>query len=152
MQLGKTLYHQGDLSYFEAVNKETLKNAYQRFEEEGMILVTKARHSKTPPTLKLAPEWTPRRDPKTGAIVPKGRFWDFLEMISMSRREGKNRRDGVTVSTRVLKLADTIFAELFEASKVRKLADEGPKMEETEVQVTKKWQRNPIQTQRVSRL
>ena len=33
-QLGKTLYHQGDLSYFEAVNKETLKNAYQRFEEE----------------------------------------------------------------------------------------------------------------------
>jgi glycerol-3-phosphate O-acyltransferase len=33
--LGKTLYHQGDLSYYEAVNKEALRNAYARQEEEG---------------------------------------------------------------------------------------------------------------------
>jgi hypothetical protein len=34
-------------------------------------------------------------------------------MIAQSRREGKNRRDGATVSTRVLRLADTIGQKLF---------------------------------------
>ncbi|OAP57231.1 hypothetical protein AYL99_07969 [Fonsecaea erecta] len=38
---GRTLYHQGDLSYFEAVNKEALKNAYNRFQEEGIIDVAR---------------------------------------------------------------------------------------------------------------
>ena len=35
--LGKTLYHQGDLSYFEAVNKESLQKTYARVQEEGVI-------------------------------------------------------------------------------------------------------------------
>ena len=35
-------------------------------------------------------------------------MWDFTERIALSRREGKNRRDGATVSTRVLRLTDTI--------------------------------------------
>lgn len=87
-QLGKTLYHQGDLSYFEAVNKETLKNSYQRFEEEGIILVAKVKDSKAGPTLRLAPEWTPERDPHTGQVMPHGRLWDFTELIAQSRREG----------------------------------------------------------------
>jgi hypothetical protein len=113
-QLGKTLYHQGDLSYFEAVNKETLKNAYQRFEEEGILQVSKSRISKTPPKMRLAPDWVPRRDPLTGNILPEGRLWDFTELIAHSRREGKNRRDGATVSTRVLRLADDLGAKLFD--------------------------------------
>lgn len=111
--LGKTLYHQGDLSYFEAVNKETLKNAYQRFEEEGIILVAKSRAAKTQAKMKLAPEWTPHRDAKTGKIAVEGRLWDYIEKIAQSRREGKNRRDGATVSTRVLTLADTLGQSLF---------------------------------------
>ncbi|KAJ5656500.1 hypothetical protein N7507_008450 [Penicillium longicatenatum] len=112
--LGKTLYHQGDLSYFEAVNKETLKNSYQRFEEEGIILVAKFKDSKAGPTLRLAPEWTPERDPHTGQVLPCGRLWDFTELIAQSRREGKNRRDGATVSSRVLKMSDLVGRQLFQ--------------------------------------
>ncbi|MCJ1381108.1 hypothetical protein MMC17_004217 [Xylographa soralifera] len=85
---GKTLYHQGDLSYFEAVNKETLKNAYQRFEEEGIILVSRSRDSKVPATIKLSPQWTPSRN-ELGAIKAEGRLWDFTESIALSRREGQ---------------------------------------------------------------
>jgi len=112
--LGKTLYHQGDLSYFEAVNKETLKNAYQRFEEEGIIYTARSKDSRMPPRLRLASEWMPSRDPKTGALLGAGKLWDFTEKIASSRREGKNRRDGATVSTRVLRLVDTLVAQLFE--------------------------------------
>jgi 1-acyl-sn-glycerol-3-phosphate acyltransferase len=112
--LGKTLYHQGDLSYFEAVNKETLKNSYQRFEEEGMIQVVKSKDPKVPPRMRLAPEWKPARDGETGHIIASGRLWEFTEKIASSRREGKNRRDGATVRTRVVTLADAVGGKLFE--------------------------------------
>ncbi|KAH8809041.1 acyltransferase [Xylogone sp. PMI_703] len=111
--LGKTLYHQGDLSYFEAVNKETLKNAFSRFAQEGILLLGKSRDPKVQPKARLAPEWTPHRNPETGNIVAEGRLWDFTEKIALSRREGKNRRDGATVSTRVLRLTDVLGKELF---------------------------------------
>lgn len=110
--LGKTLYHQGDLSYFEAVNKETLKNTYTRFQEEGMVLVTKSK-DKTPATIRLADEWTPQRG-SNGGIIAEGPLWRFAERISASRREGKNRRDGATVQTRVLALADLVGEKLWE--------------------------------------
>lgn len=112
--LGKTLYHQGDLSYFEAVNKETLKNSYQRFEEEGILYVVKSKDPKVAPRLRVASEWIPSRDPTTGALQARGRLWDFTEKIASSRREGKNRRDGATVSTRVLGLTDKLGRHLFE--------------------------------------
>ena len=117
--LGKTLYHQGDLSYFEAVNKETLKNAFQLFEDEGIINLHKSRDKRIPTTIKLAAGWTPKRDPATGSIIPEGRLWSFIETIASSRREGKNRRDGATVSTRVLVLADKIGRQLFESATVK---------------------------------
>lgn len=53
------------------------------------------------------------RDATTGGIKPEGRLWDFIENIASSRREGKNRRDGATVSTRVLGLTDVIAGKLF---------------------------------------
>lgn len=112
--LGKTLYHQGDLSYFEAVNKEALKNAYSRFAEEGIILVATNKDSKAGPTMRLSPEWTPERDERTGALLLHGRLWDFTEKIAKCRREGKNRRDGATVSTRVLSMASKLGTALFE--------------------------------------
>ncbi|PYH83772.1 acyltransferase [Aspergillus uvarum CBS 121591] len=111
--LGKTLYHQGDLSYFEAVNKETLKNSYQRFAEEGIIHIAKSKESKAS-SVRLAPEWTPERDPATGKVLPHGRLWDFTELIAQSRREGKNRRDGATVSSRVMRMSDLVGRRLFE--------------------------------------
>ncbi|KXJ89160.1 acyltransferase-like protein [Microdochium bolleyi] len=116
--MGKTLYHQGDLSYFEAVNKETLKNSYQRFEEEGIVYTVKSKDSKSsPPRLRLSSEWMPTRDAVSGRIVADGRLWAFTERIAMSRREGKNRRDGATVSTRVLKLTDELGQKLFEEAR-----------------------------------
>ena len=124
-QLGKTLYHQGDLSYWEAVNKETLKNTFQLAEEEGIIFVHSSKDAKIPSTVKLSAEWTPDRDPQTGAIVPKGKLWDFIEKIAQSRREGKNRRDGATVSTRVLALADKVGRELFANAAVKDVAPIG---------------------------
>jgi hypothetical protein len=56
----------------------------------------------------------PSRDPTTGALIAEGRLWDFTERIANSRREGKNRRDGATVSTRVLRLTDMLGLKLFE--------------------------------------
>ncbi|KAF2703222.1 glycerol-3-phosphate acyltransferas-like protein [Pleomassaria siparia CBS 279.74] len=112
--LGKTLYHQGDLSYFEAVNKETLKNAYTRFEEDGMILVTRATSKGVKPKIRIAEEWMPVRDTRKGNIVAGGLLWAFAERISLSRREGKNRRDGATVKGRVLGLADLVGESLWE--------------------------------------
>ncbi|KIW99902.1 uncharacterized protein Z518_10830 [Rhinocladiella mackenziei CBS 650.93] len=110
---GRTLYHQGDLSYFEAVNKEALKNAYSRFQEEGMILVSKSKDAKPGVTVRLAPEWTPERDPMTGELRASGRLWDFIEKIAQHRREGKNRRDGAAVSVRVLSLAARLNKQMF---------------------------------------
>lgn len=112
-KMGKTLYHQGDISYFEAVNKETLKNAFQRFQEEGILSVRK---SKSGPVCRIAPEWRPERDPVTNRILDKGRLWTFIETIAVSRREGKNRRDNASVSTRVLELAGRCGQELFVAA------------------------------------
>ncbi|KAI0967242.1 acyltransferase-domain-containing protein [Xylaria arbuscula] len=112
--LGKTLYHQGDLSYFESVNRETIKNSYQRFEEEGIIYAVKSKDGKSPPRLRLSSEWRALRNPDSGALLAEGRLWDFIERIASSRREGKNRRDGATVSTRVLGLTDALGAQLFE--------------------------------------
>jgi glycerol-3-phosphate acyltransferase-like protein len=111
--LGKTLYHQGDLSYFEAVNKETLKNAYARFGEEGMVVGRRSKDAKAQAMLKLADEWVPTRD-EMGKLVPRGKLWEFAEAISQSRREGKNRRDGRTVELRVLGLVERVGSELWE--------------------------------------
>ena len=118
------MYHQGDLSYFEAVNKETLKNAWIRFEEEGILIVAKSRNAKIQPRAKLSPDWTPQRNPKTGHIMAEGRLWDFIEKIALSRREGKNRRDGATVSTRVLRLTETIGQILFKDNLEEGLSEE----------------------------
>jgi hypothetical protein len=67
-----------------------------------------------PPRLRLAPEWCVPRDPKSGGLLAEGRLWGFTEKIASSRREGKNRRDGATVSTRVVGLADQVGRKLFE--------------------------------------
>lgn len=88
LQLGKTLYHQGDLSYFEAVNKETLRNAHQRFAEEGIILLAKTKGPRAAITMRLADGWIPERDLETGKLLDRGRLWDFVELIAQSRREG----------------------------------------------------------------
>ena len=78
--LGKTLYHQGDLSYYEAVNKEVLSRSYDRFVDEGIISIAKSRESAVPVKMQLSPTWTPERD-EDGSIMPQGKLWDFIEMM-----------------------------------------------------------------------
>ena len=113
--LGKTLYHQGDLSYFEAVNKEALRNAFTPTEEAGIVQVSRSRESKAPPRVRLDLEWMPGRD-EQGRLKPEGKLWELSERISQSRREGKNRREGATVRTRVLGLAVRVGADLFDTA------------------------------------
>lgn len=81
-----------------------------------------------PPRLRLASEWAAPRDPETGALLASGRLWDFTEKIAASRREGKNRRDGATVSTRVLLLTDTLGAQLFEQAAASDSSKQSPAM------------------------
>jgi hypothetical protein len=50
--------------------------------------VAKSKESRAGPSLRLAPEWAPERDPNTGKVLPRGRLWDFTEQIAQSRREG----------------------------------------------------------------
>jgi len=127
--MGKTLYHQGDISYFEAVNKETLKNAFQRFQEEGIITIRKSKSGRTPPLMRVSPDW-----------IANGRLWEFVEKIAISRREGKNRRDNESVSFRVLKLAERCGRELFERGGVRDGVEDvegGTGVEGLEIEVSK---------------
>ena len=50
-------------------------------------------------------------------------------MIARSRREGKNRRDGATVATRVMTLTDTVGQALFAAaSGDSRMSEEDKKM------------------------
>lgn len=76
--------------------------------------MVKSRDARVPPRLRVAPEWRPGRDPDTGRLLASGRLWDFTEKIASSRREGKNRRDGATVSTRVVALTDLLGRRLFD--------------------------------------
>jgi hypothetical protein len=81
------------------------------------------------PRTRLSHDWAPHRDAKTGLIVAEGRLWDFIEQIAQSRREGKNRRDGATVSTRVLRLIETIGHSLFSNDEVEaSLSEEDKKL------------------------
>jgi hypothetical protein len=91
-------------------NKETLRNAYQRFQEDGIIEVTRDE----PQSMRIADAWLPTRDPHSGKLVPEGKLWNLAEAISQSRREGKNRRDGNTVLSRVLTLVDVVGIALWE--------------------------------------
>jgi hypothetical protein len=112
-QLGKTLFHQGDLSYIEvhpaffahpnrqAVNMETLRNAMGFFEENGQIVVRKTKSGRQEAAMTLHPDWMPRsflgfgsinvRRLSNGRISEDGKLWSLVEKISISRREGKNR-------------------------------------------------------------
>ncbi|KAF9974420.1 hypothetical protein BGZ73_002188 [Actinomortierella ambigua] len=104
---GKTLYYQGDLSYFESVNMETLKNGFNRLSDYGILVVQKAKNAKERSKVALHPDFLPTRGPD-GRVESSGALWDLVEHIGTFRREGKNRRDNATVSSRVLRFADMV--------------------------------------------
>ncbi len=137
--LGKTLYAQGDLSYFEAVNKETLKNAYTRFEEEGVIVIKtppKDKKGAIPQVIRLTDEWMPQRD-EVGNLKSEGRLWEFCEEVSRCRAEGKNRRDGDAAVGRVLRLVEEVGRRVWEGSGVVRVEEVRNDKEEEELKVEK---------------
>ncbi|GAA5965561.1 hypothetical protein JCM3765_007380 [Sporobolomyces pararoseus] len=113
--LAKTLFAQGDVSYLEAVNQATLLNAFQRMVDLGLILTRRSRAKKSIPLMALHPEWVPQRN-GDGSIEADGQLWTFVERLSRFRREGKNRRDNNTVSTRVFAHCDAIRPEVADYS------------------------------------
>ncbi|KAJ3104187.1 hypothetical protein HDU97_009442 [Phlyctochytrium planicorne] len=81
---GKTLYYEGDLSYFEAVNKETMKNAFVRLKEMGVITYRKGPaagseggggKSENITWVALNREWYPKQPLPTipPQLLPKGK-------------------------------------------------------------------------------
>ncbi|GAA6004275.1 lysophospholipid acyltransferase family protein [Rhodotorula paludigena] len=138
--LAKTLFAQGDVSYLEAVNQATLLNAFQRMVDVGVLLTRRSsspsaavasgksksaedatkssKKGKKPvsvPLMALHPDWVPTRR-ADGTIAPQGRLWEFVDRLSRFRREGKNRRDNKTVSTRVFAHCSAIAPEVVEYS------------------------------------
>ncbi|GAA5826424.1 hypothetical protein JCM11251_002361 [Rhodosporidiobolus azoricus] len=126
--LAKTLFAQGDVSYLEAVNQATLLNAFQRMVDVGVLLTRRTRNAPSPsahlagdkakkapsiPLMALHPDWVPKRK-EDGSIAPEGRLWEFVERLSQFRREGKNRRDNKTVSTRVFAHCSAIAPQVIE--------------------------------------
>ncbi|KAI5363226.1 putative phospholipid/glycerol acyltransferase, glycerol-3-phosphate acyltransferase-like protein [Septoria linicola] len=112
--LGKTLYHRGDLGYYEAVNKEALKNAFGRFEEEGIIIVTRpSKGQKTKERVRLGDEWMPKHD-QAGRLIAKGKLWDFAESINVSRRDFRGKKEGGSVTRRILGLAALTGQDMWE--------------------------------------
>ncbi|GJJ70009.1 glyceronephosphate O-acyltransferase [Entomortierella parvispora] len=104
---GKTLYYQGDLSYFESVNMETLKNGFNRLSDYGILMIKKPTNAKERTKVALHPDFIPVRG-ADGHVIPNGALWDMVEHIGTFRREGKNRRDNATVSSRVLRFAEVV--------------------------------------------
>ncbi|GAA5896942.1 hypothetical protein JCM5296_002664 [Sporobolomyces johnsonii] len=114
--LAKTLFAQGDVSYWEAVNQATLSNAFQRMVDLGVILTRRSTTGKKPVALMaLHPDWVPVRL-EDGEIAPEGKLWSFVDRLSRFRREGKNRRDNRTVSARVFMHCSAISPKVVETS------------------------------------
>ncbi|ORY89766.1 acyltransferase-domain-containing protein [Leucosporidium creatinivorum] len=113
--LGKNAHFQGDISYLEAINQATLANAFQRIVDLGVIITRRSSPSagKSIPIMALHPKWVPERLPN-GQIAPHGRLWDFLSHLGAFRREGKNRRDSATVSTRMFRHCSAIAPPIVE--------------------------------------
>jgi hypothetical protein len=103
--LGKTLYEQGSLSYFEAVNKETLRNSYQCFQDDGIIEVSRDE----PQTVRIASAWVPTRDSHSGKLVPDGKLWDLAKAIGQRCKDGRN-----IVLPSVVALVDVVGSGLWE--------------------------------------
>lgn len=112
--LGKTLYHQGIIVYYEAVNKEMLKNALQHFTAEGIVVKRWVKDQ--PVMISIHPNWLPKRYSATESesssttsvepldIVAAGKLYDLCDRVAQHRRLVRVRRDTPTLSTRVLRL------------------------------------------------
>ncbi|CAN6631932.1 hypothetical protein TRVA0_013S01662 [Trichomonascus vanleenenianus] len=105
--LGKTFYHQGHLTYYEAVNKELLKSALNEYHEMGIIIKQKSLDRKGKPVMvAIAKDWVPARFDvsantteeqrkifRHSDILPTGKLYSFSELISESRHKTLRHHD-----------------------------------------------------------
>lgn len=85
--LAKTLYFQGEITHYEAVNKEMLKAAYQHFEAQGIVNRNASNRS-----LHITHDW--RADPAVDGRISPGRLTKYSEDIAIARN--RPLRHGVT--------------------------------------------------------
>lgn len=97
--LGKTLYHQGKLTYYEAVNKELLKGALGQLVAEGIVKRQASKDKKIPVKIALNKSWAPPRSIKNnelfkrGELVPSGKLYETSEAISECRHATLRHHD-----------------------------------------------------------
>ncbi|PKI83716.1 hypothetical protein MVES1_002703 [Malassezia vespertilionis] len=107
-KIGNTLFWQGELSYYEAINSATLVNALARMEQMGVVVYHKPDDKKAGTFAAVDPSWVPtaiKRDalqPDQSSVsvsqisydyVLVGPLVDIIERLVRFRREGKDRRD-----------------------------------------------------------
>lgn len=107
-KIGNTLYRQGELSYYEAINGATLANAFSRMEQMDMLLIRKTEEKKPARLVALHPDWVPHVEyiqqlapHEESAYVPDlpedqamvGRLVTYFNQLVAFRREGKDRRN-----------------------------------------------------------
>ncbi|WFD31294.1 hypothetical protein MSPP1_002328 [Malassezia sp. CBS 17886] len=107
-KIGNTLYHQGAISYEEAINAATLLNALATMEAMGICMRRMSHEKKPVVQVALHPDWVPHMEPiadnlpafDKGAIIPAvapdsalvGRLISFIGQMAHFRREGKSLR------------------------------------------------------------
>jgi len=133
---GKTLFYEGDAIYLESIAKETLKNAVYRLVEMGVLTARRGvppgggPNDKPVKLLSISKDWIPQNPlpplSRTGSEPdvppPQGKLWSLVERIGRYRREGKQRRDNMSVANRILRLARQTAQYQFSNKKDRKIA------------------------------
>ncbi|ORZ39149.1 acyltransferase-domain-containing protein [Catenaria anguillulae PL171] len=71
-ELAKVLYYEGELTYFESINKEILKNAWNAFAESGMIEYTTNPALRVPHTATSLPAPPPPAKPSSASAPTPG--------------------------------------------------------------------------------
>jgi hypothetical protein len=99
-QLGQTLYYEGDLTYFESINRDTLQNASNRLVEIGVL-------EKSDPAgaFRPMPTYAKCIIIEDLNVLQRDALHELIEDIGRFRREGRNRRDNANLNQRLLRLA-----------------------------------------------
>lgn len=150
--LGKSLYHQGLINYYESVNKEMLKDALTQFVAEGILLARRSSTGRSPLLVAINPDWLPSRAVRKldafnrlntaldsssnvvqiGEITPAGKLYDFIEAISYGRRKVSQRN---ITDMRVIRMADSV-AQKFTTRQLMSIDEASRPLDDALVQVT----------------
>jgi glycerol-3-phosphate O-acyltransferase len=104
--LGRTLYYEGDLTYFESINRETLRNALDRLIEIDVLEKDVLDEGSGPiDAVRPTPTYAKCIIVENPNDLQMDALHELVENIGRFRREGRNRRDGANLNRRLLRLA-----------------------------------------------